>query len=116
MATMVPQLIGRLPLFVPITTRPGTTVEFQSNNKVLKKIEDFATFAEKNCTSFKEVEEAYAAAAAAASQAARQQIPPWLVSATSGPKVSSSGTYQVQAGPLGYCAQPTDEQVGGIPD
>ena len=111
---MVPQLIGR-PLFVPITTRDGTTVELQSNN-VLKMIEDFATFAEENCTSLEEVEEAYAAAAAAASQAAGQKMPPWLVSASIGPKVSSSGTFQVQAGPLGYSTHPTDEQVGCFPD
>ncbi len=71
-ATMVPLLSRRRPLFVPTTTRAGTTVEFQGNNTVLKQIEGFGAFAEENCTSFQEVKEAYAAAAEAAADAARQ--------------------------------------------
>ena len=112
MAAMVPLLGGRRPLFLPTATRVGTTVEFQGDNTVLKQIKDFKAFAEENCTSFQEVHEAYAAAAEAASEAARQQRSPWLVSASDGPKVFRSGTYQVQAGPLGYTAQPNNEQVG----
>lgn len=103
-----------MPLFVPIITRDGTTVEFQGNT-VLKQIKDFEAFAKENCTSLQEVQEAYTAAAEAAAEAARLQMPPWLVSAIAGPTVPRSGTYQVQAGPIGYTAEPVDEQVSGIP-
>lgn len=113
MATALPLLLHRFPLFKCIPTHGGTTLTFLPD-KVTKRIANFSQFAAEHHTSFDELHAAYSAAGAAGRAAAASRMPPSLVTACEGPElIASRDVFKVKLQPVGYSAAPASEQVSG---